>query len=121
MDLRRILFSQIVLSGGTTLFPGFGDRLLSEVKTHSNSPKNTKIRITAPTERLSSVWIGESQQSLTIFFAIRFVLILYCVRTFVLFYVSLTSWIFPCPEHEPFLFLTLLTKFALDPHKIVMN
>ena len=90
LDLRRILFSQIVLSGGTTLFPGFGDRLLSEVKTHSNSPKNTKIRITAPTERLSSVWIGESQQSFTIFFAICCVLILYRVRTFILFYDYLT-------------------------------
>ena len=59
LDLRRILFSQIVLSGGTTLFPGFGDRLLTEVKSHANSPKNTKIRISAPTERLSSVWIGK--------------------------------------------------------------
>ena len=59
LDLRRILFSQIVLSGGTTLFPGFGDRLLTEVKSHPNSPKNTKIRISAPTERLSSVWIGK--------------------------------------------------------------
>jgi hypothetical protein len=59
LDLRRVLFSQIVLSGGSTLFPGFGDRLLSEIKTHPNSPKNTKIRISAPTERLSSVWIGK--------------------------------------------------------------
>jgi actin-related protein len=31
MDLRRTLFSQIVLSGGSTCTPGFGDRLLNEV------------------------------------------------------------------------------------------
>ena len=30
MDLRKTLFLHIVLSGGSTLFPGFGDRLLSE-------------------------------------------------------------------------------------------
>jgi Actin len=62
-----VLFSQIVLSGGTTLFPGFGDRLLSEIKTHPNSPKNTKIRISAPTERLSSVWIGKISHFLCVF------------------------------------------------------
>lgn len=70
LDLRRILFSQIVLSGGTTLFPGFGDRLLTEVKSHANSPKNTKIRISAPTERLSSVWIGKKTLSLHFLFSI---------------------------------------------------
>lgn len=32
MDMRRTLFGQVVLSGGSTLFPGFGDRLLNEVK-----------------------------------------------------------------------------------------
>ena len=68
LDLRRILFSQIVLSGGTTMLPGFGDRLLMEVKTHPNSPKNTKIRISAPTERLSSVWIGKINCNRTSFY-----------------------------------------------------
>lgn len=52
MDLRRTLFSQIVLSGGSTLFPGYGDRLLKEVRKHSLSTKDTKIRIAAPPERL---------------------------------------------------------------------
>jgi len=33
MDMRRTLFGQVVLSGGSTLFPGFGDRLLNEVCT----------------------------------------------------------------------------------------
>jgi centractin len=60
IDLRRLLFSQIVLAGGSTLFPGFGDRLLNEVRKHSLSPKDMKIRIAAPPERLHSTWIGGS-------------------------------------------------------------
>jgi centractin len=60
IDLRRSLFSQMVLSGGSTLFPGFGDRLLNEIRKHPLSPKDTKIRIAAPPERLYSTWIGGS-------------------------------------------------------------
>ena len=45
LDLRRTLFSNIVLSGGSTLFRGFGDRLLSEVK--QLAPKDVKIRVGA--------------------------------------------------------------------------
>lgn len=60
LDLRRVLFSQMVLSGGSTMFPGFGERLLNEVRKHSLSPKDTKIRIAAPPERMHSTWIGGS-------------------------------------------------------------
>lgn len=58
LDLRRVLFQNIVLSGGSTLFKGFGDRLLSEIK--KVAPKDIKIRISAPQERLYSTWIGGS-------------------------------------------------------------
>ena len=60
MDLRRQLFGSIVLSGGNTLFNGFGDRLLNEIRKHPLSPKETKIRISAPMDRIYSVWIGGS-------------------------------------------------------------
>jgi centractin len=60
IDLRRTLFSQIILSGGSTIFPGFGDRLLNEVRRHALSPKDMKIRIAAPPERMYSTWIGGS-------------------------------------------------------------
>ena len=60
MDLRRVLFSQIVLAGGSTMFSGFGDRLLNEIRRHPMSPKDMKIRIAAPPERLYSTWIGGS-------------------------------------------------------------
>jgi len=43
MDLRKMLYQNIVLSGGSTLFKGFGDRLLSELKKHS--AKDLKIRV----------------------------------------------------------------------------
>ena len=58
MDLRKIFYQNIVLSGGSTLFKGFGDRLLNEVKKISS--KDLKIRISAPQERLYSTWIGGS-------------------------------------------------------------
>jgi len=58
MDLRKTLYQNIVLSGGSTLFRGFGDRLLNEVK--KVAPKDIKIRISAPQERLYSTWIGGS-------------------------------------------------------------
>jgi centractin len=58
LDLRLPLYSQIVLSGGSTMFHGFGDRMLSEVK--KLAPKDIKIRISAPPERKLSTWIGGS-------------------------------------------------------------
>ncbi|KZS92970.1 actin-like protein [Sistotremastrum niveocremeum HHB9708] len=58
LDLRKSLFSNIVLSGGSTLCTGFGDRLLEEVK--RLALKDIKIRIFAPPERKYSTWIGGS-------------------------------------------------------------
>eukprot|EP00283_Hemiselmis_rufescens_P013680 CAMPEP_0173455526 /NCGR_PEP_ID=MMETSP1357-20121228/54419_1 /TAXON_ID=77926 /ORGANISM="Hemiselmis rufescens, Strain PCC563" /LENGTH=353 /DNA_ID=CAMNT_0014422667 /DNA_START=13 /DNA_END=1071 /DNA_ORIENTATION=+ len=58
LDVRRHLMKQVVLSGGSTLFPGFGDRLLSE--TRKLVGPNTKVRISAPPERKYSTWIGGS-------------------------------------------------------------
>lgn len=58
MDLRKHLFQNIVLSGGSTLFKGFGDRLIGELK--RMAPKDVKIKIASPKERLYSTWIGGS-------------------------------------------------------------
>ncbi|KAJ7038183.1 actin-related protein [Mycena filopes] len=58
LDLRKSLFSNIVLSGGSTLCRGFGDRLLNETK--KLALKDVKIRIYAPPERKYSTWIGGS-------------------------------------------------------------
>jgi centractin len=53
LDLRKSLFSNIVLSGGSTLCTGFGDRLLNEVK--KLALKDVKLKIYAPPERKVSV------------------------------------------------------------------
>ena len=58
MDLRSTLFSNIILSGGSTLLPGLADRLLYEVR--SRAPERTRIRISAPPERRESSWVGGS-------------------------------------------------------------
>jgi len=58
LDLRKTLYGNIVLAGGSTLFPGFGDRLLNEVK--HLAPKDIKIKISAPPERKYSTWMGGS-------------------------------------------------------------
>ena len=58
MDLRKNLFGNIVLSGGSTLTKGFGDRLLQEVQ--RLAVKDMRIKIFAPPERKYSTWIGGS-------------------------------------------------------------
>lgn len=58
MDLRKEFFKQIVLAGGTTLFTGFGERLLREIG--KLAPKKMKIRISAPTDRATTCWAGGS-------------------------------------------------------------
>jgi centractin len=58
LDLRKELYSNIVLSGGATLTKGFGDRLLQEIK--RSTYKDINIKIFAPPERKYSTWIGGS-------------------------------------------------------------
>lgn len=58
MDLRKTLFGSIVLSGGSTLTKGFGDRLLHEVQ--RLAVKDMRIKIYAPQERKYTTWIGGS-------------------------------------------------------------
>jgi len=58
VDVRRDLYSNIVMSGGTTMFPGIAERMKAEVK--SLSPSSMTIKIVAPPERKYSVWIGGS-------------------------------------------------------------
>lgn len=58
MDLRKELYSNITLSGGTTTFEGIQERLNKEIS--AMAPPNTQVRIIAPVERKYSVWIGGS-------------------------------------------------------------
>lgn len=58
LDLRPSLLSNIVFSGGNTMIPGFGDRMLKELK--QRCEPQTKIKIYAPPERKYSTWMGGS-------------------------------------------------------------
>jgi len=55
---RRDMYSNIVLSGGSTMFPGTAERLTKELI--SLAPASIKIQVAAPPERKYSVWIGGS-------------------------------------------------------------
>jgi len=58
VDIRKDLYANIVLSGGTTMFNGIAERLTKEVT--SLAPSAMKIKVVAPPERKYSVWIGGS-------------------------------------------------------------
>jgi len=58
VDIRRDLYSNIVMSGGTTMYPGIADRMKKEVT--ALAPNSMTVKIVAPPERKYSVWIGGS-------------------------------------------------------------
>jgi len=58
VDIRKDLYGNIVLSGGTTMFDGIADRMQQEIT--DLAPPSMKIKIVAPPERKYSVWIGGS-------------------------------------------------------------
>lgn len=59
IESRGPMLQEVILSGGTTFFKGFGERLVSELKKGSGNGNN-KIKIYAAPERKFSVWIGGS-------------------------------------------------------------
>jgi actin beta/gamma 1 len=58
VDIRRDLYANIVLSGGTTMYPGIAERMTKEIT--ALAPATMKIKVVAPPERKYSVWIGGS-------------------------------------------------------------
>jgi len=60
VDVRKDLYSNIVLSGGTTMFPGMAERLTMEVQKLAPQTMSSKIKVIATPERKYSVWIGGS-------------------------------------------------------------
>nr|AKM45922.1 actin [Nosema pernyi] len=58
VDIRKDLYSNIVLSGGSTLFPNMAVRLDKEIR--ALAPTSVKINVVSPPERKYSVWIGGS-------------------------------------------------------------
>lgn len=57
-DTHDVLYGNVVLAGGTTMFPGLAERMQKELT--ALAPAGMKTTIVAPPERENSVWIGGS-------------------------------------------------------------
>ncbi|XP_070809924.1 actin, cytoplasmic type 5-like [Pituophis catenifer annectens] len=57
-DLRSTMYKNVVLAGGTSMFPGIAERLQTELP--PLLPSNTEINIVAPPNRTCSSWVGGS-------------------------------------------------------------
>jgi len=58
LDIRRDLYGNVLLSGGTTMLRGLPERLQKEVA--QLAPSQMKVRVVAPPERKYAVWMGGS-------------------------------------------------------------
>lgn len=58
LDTVRDLYSNIVLSGGTTMFKGFRERFYKEIK-HLANP-TMRVQVIASPDRKFAVWQGGS-------------------------------------------------------------
>jgi actin beta/gamma 1 len=58
VDYHRDLYANIILSGGSTMFPGIAERMTKELT--ALAPSTMKIKVVAPPDRKHSVWIGGS-------------------------------------------------------------
>ncbi|OMJ90243.1 hypothetical protein SteCoe_7446 [Stentor coeruleus] len=58
LDIRRDLYGNIVLSGGSTMYSGVAERLTKELR--NRAPPSMNVKVVAPPERKFSVWIGGS-------------------------------------------------------------
>ncbi|XP_070809945.1 actin-like isoform X5 [Pituophis catenifer annectens] len=57
-DLCRTMFKNVVLAGGTSMLPGFAERLQMEMA--PLAPLNAEVNIVAPPNRTCSSWVGGS-------------------------------------------------------------
>ncbi|KAF9530614.1 actin family [Crepidotus variabilis] len=57
-DLRRDLYGNIILAGGSTMFPATAARIVNGIA--NLAPSSMKVKVVAPPERKHSCWIGGS-------------------------------------------------------------
>merc|ERR1711972_311990 len=55
-DIRNDLYSNVMLSGGSTMFAGIGERMTKELT--ALAPSTMKIKVVAPPDRKYSAFIG---------------------------------------------------------------
>ncbi|KAI7869303.1 putative alpha skeletal actin [Spinellus fusiger] len=58
IDVRRDLYSNIILSGGNTMYSGIADRVKKEVS--ALAINTNRVTVIAPSERKYTTWIGGS-------------------------------------------------------------
>jgi len=58
VDIRKELYNNVVMSGGSTMYKGIPERVQKGIK--AMAPDSMTIKIIAPPERKYSVWIGGS-------------------------------------------------------------
>ena len=58
IDIRKDFYANIVLSGGSTMFPGIAERLKREISLLA--PSSIRVNIIKPDERKITSWIGGS-------------------------------------------------------------
>ncbi|KAF9111883.1 Actin, aortic smooth muscle [Mortierella sp. AM989] len=56
VDIRRDMYGNIVLAGGSTMFPGIGDRLQSEISLLA--PRSVTVNVVSTPERKHAAWLG---------------------------------------------------------------
>ncbi|KAI6646615.1 beta-actin [Oopsacas minuta] len=56
VEIRNYLFSNIVLSGGNTMFPGMRERMQRDIQ--QLAPKGVQVNVISPPERHYSAWRG---------------------------------------------------------------
>ena len=59
-DIRKQLYSNIILSGGNTIYEGLPIRLLREVQRHCPPNNSSDVRLYATDQRKDTAWIGGS-------------------------------------------------------------
>ena len=60
IDIRKELYYNIALSGGTSMFNGLQERLTKEIKTLAPKSMKQEVRVIASPERRFATWIGGS-------------------------------------------------------------
>ena len=60
MEIRKDMYSNIVLNGGNTMFQGLPERLMKEIQRLTPGASSNKVRVIALPERKYGTWIGGS-------------------------------------------------------------
>jgi len=63
LSMRKDMYNNIVLSGGSTMFKNFDERFRKEIK--AISPKNSKIKIVPPLRKQAAKVASPTRQHLT--------------------------------------------------------